>query len=645
METVSAIKTSQFSWRLALVILLLLAFAVRLHRSTTLGTQSDEGLHITIAERLSSGDTLYGDLFENRTPLVEWVLAVAFLAAGPSIVYARFFTVLVSVVSLAGLILGGRLLYQILFPSQDRNLTVGIWIGLVAAILFAFSPLAIFWGRFVMLEHWQAAASILAICGALLAAIKSNPRWWLLSGFFSGMAILSKQGGVVVGASILLYLLLLIRSKSDIVPRRSVIVWGVGLLAPLTAMVVVLFFQSTLDEFFGFISGVERLDPFAGLEAKLRVAGSWSIRQPLFWLAVIGVVDILNRRIILAFLPVIWLLAELVVLFFPPELDLSWGGFSHYAIPAFAALSMCGAIGVAWLARSLGSGQSRRGVAAICLLLLLLVGLNWSRDLKEAIWQNTYPQPDMNAERKIGALAASFTREDASMIVFGNSIFYHWANRRPASIYLHYPAYLSSSPLALNADSNLVETLANSNADAVLVSRMHLEDRLSKKIKAALLLDWEPVALIPYAYQRDIFLFRPADDPKQSLDSLAEFEQGINLLDAKQVKLSNEQFAVRLEWVRTERLADDLTVFVHLLSSEGMLVSQHDSVPSTGFRPTDTWQVGEHITDWHILSLPPNFNTDDYELAIGLYDSTNGERLLLKTVGEKDDAYLLKWAE
>ena len=187
-----------------MVILLLMAFAVRLHRSTTLGTQSDEGLHITVAERLLSGDTIYGDLFENRTPLVEWVLAVVFSVAGSSIVLARFLTILVSVITLAGLILGGRLLYGILFSSQERNPTVGYWLGLVAATMFAFAPLSIFWSRFVMLEHWQAAASILAICAALLAATKTSLQWWFLSGLFAAMAILSKQGGVVVGAKSLL---------------------------------------------------------------------------------------------------------------------------------------------------------------------------------------------------------------------------------------------------------------------------------------------------------------------------------------------------------------------------------------------------------------------------------------------------------
>jgi hypothetical protein len=251
----------------------------------------------------------------------------------------------------------------------------------------------------------------------------------------------------------------------------------------------------------------------------------------------------------------------------------------------------------------------------------------------------------MSAERQIGALAAKFTREDSSMIVFGNSILYHWANGRPASTYLHYPAYLTSSPLASDAESNLVEALSSSKTSVVLISRMHLEDRLPKKITDALWQDWEPVALIPYTYQRDIFLFRPADEPRQSLDSLAKFEQGIDLLDVKQMRLSEDQHAVRLEWIRSEKLADDLTVFVHLLGSDGTLISQHDGVPNTGFRPTHSWQVGEHITDWHILSIPSDINSDEYTLAIGLYDSTSGERILLKTIDGVDDAYQLEWAE
>lgn len=68
--------------------MLLTAFGVRTFRLAQLGAQSDEGVHITIAERLAAGDVLYLELFENRTPGVEWLLALFFKVAGPSVLTA-----------------------------------------------------------------------------------------------------------------------------------------------------------------------------------------------------------------------------------------------------------------------------------------------------------------------------------------------------------------------------------------------------------------------------------------------------------------------------------------------------------------------------------------------------------------------------
>ena len=62
----------------AALVILWLAFAIRLHRTPDLGTQSDEGVHLVVADAVSDGSVLYREIFENRTPLVEWLLAGIF---------------------------------------------------------------------------------------------------------------------------------------------------------------------------------------------------------------------------------------------------------------------------------------------------------------------------------------------------------------------------------------------------------------------------------------------------------------------------------------------------------------------------------------------------------------------------------------
>ena len=178
-----------------LVLLLLLAFGLRLCRIADLGTQADEGVHIAVAERLAAGDALYRDLIENRTPGVEWLLGIAFWLGGGSIILGRLLSVGAAVLTVAALVSAG----------QQAGSRVG---GVVAAILFALAPLPIFWSRFTMLEHFQAAAAVLSVTCALRGLNQRKPSWWLIAGLMAGLSILSKQSGVVLLGSLVLFLLL-----------------------------------------------------------------------------------------------------------------------------------------------------------------------------------------------------------------------------------------------------------------------------------------------------------------------------------------------------------------------------------------------------------------------------------------------------
>jgi hypothetical protein len=82
-----------------------------------------------------------------------------------------------------------------------------------------------------------------------------------------------------------------------------------------------------------------------------------------------------------------------------------------------------------------------------------------------------------------------------------------------------------------------------------------------------------------------------------------------------------------LFWQRTAAVAEDYSVFVHLLDGNGQLVAQTDSGPVGGSRPTSGWGKGELIVDRHGLPLPDKLPAGDYELRVGIYLSATGERL------------------
>jgi len=81
-----------------------------------------------------------------------------------------------------------------------------------------------------------------------------------------------------------------------------------------------------------------------------------------------------------------------------------------------------------------------------------------------------------------------------------------------------------------------------------------------------------------------------------------------------------------LEWQADEPVPVPYKVFVHLLDGAGRVVSQRDSEPLDGQRPTTTWTPGEPVADRYGLLLPTDLPAGDYRIVLGLYDPESGER-------------------
>ncbi len=81
---------------------------------------------------------------------------------------------------------------------------------------------------------------------------------------------------------------------------------------------------------------------------------------------------------------------------------------------------------------------------------------------------------------------------------------------------------------------------------------------------------------------------------------------------------------VTLFWTSIQRPSLDYTVFVHAVSSSGVVVAQHDSQPLDGRFPTSLWQNGESVQDSVPITAPAGAH-----LEVGLYDLKSGQRLTL----------------
>ncbi|HUV93331.1 MAG TPA: DUF2079 domain-containing protein [Anaerolineae bacterium] len=95
---------------------------------------------------------------------------------------------------------------------------------------------------------------------------------------------------------------------------------------------------------------------------------------------------------------------------------------------------------------------------------------------------------------------------------------------------------------------------------------------------------------------------------------------------------------VTLWWRAVGPIQNDYSVFVHLVSTDGLIIGQHDGPPgSVGRWPdvwapidlerTSGWQHGETVEDVHYMTLDADVTNVDATIEVGWYDASTGRRL------------------
>jgi 4-amino-4-deoxy-L-arabinose transferase-like glycosyltransferase len=109
--------------------------------------------------------------------------------------------------------------------------------------------------------------------------------------------------------------------------------------------------------------------------------------------------------------------------------------------------------------------------------------------------------------------------------------------------------------------------------------------------------------------------------------------------------LAGGMLTVDLFWRAERQLEQNYTVFVHLLgpynpATGGPLWAQDDSYPLANGHPTSRWQPGRTVPDRHTLDVPQDTPPGTYQVEVGLYEASTGERLPVD--GSEQDRILLK---
>lgn len=120
---------------------------------------------------------------------------------------------------------------------------------------------------------------------------------------------------------------------------------------------------------------------------------------------------------------------------------------------------------------------------------------------------------------------------------------------------------------------------------------------------------------------------------------------GYDLSPKGRVKRGN-LLKVNLYWKARHKIEWNYTVFVHLLgeaynpATKGPVWAQSDSQPLDGGYPTSQWIVDTIVKDHHEMSVDPHAPPGRYQIEVGMYLLSTGERLSVP--GEEEDRILLK---
>ncbi len=88
-----------------------------------------------------------------------------------------------------------------------------------------------------------------------------------------------------------------------------------------------------------------------------------------------------------------------------------------------------------------------------------------------------------------------------------------------------------------------------------------------------------------------------------------------------------ETLPVALWWGAQGATPLDYSVSVFLLDEAGVLVAQHDGSPLDGVSPTSAWQPGDLHYDYHRLELPNGLAPGSYQLGVKVYWYGDGRPL------------------
>jgi hypothetical protein len=408
----------------------------------------DEGFFASVGQLVLDGGMPYRDAFDNKPPLIFGWYALSFLFFGETVWAPRL---------LAALLLSGTTL---LVYMQGR-LMFSRRAGLVAAAAFGLSMGLAEFETNANVEYFLLAPMVAALVSFTLGERSGRLSWYVAAGFFSAVAILTKQTAVF---NLLFFLLLLavpvarrdgwrLWKSSGLLRKSGALMIGCAAAAALVAAPFLV--TGTLPEMLEAVvlySGdyVATVSPLTKLWIMVRSPlYVLTISGPLAVLAALGAAHLLKSRHRDALLAMGWLLSSVLAI------AVAGRFYQHYYVMLLPGAALLVPPGITWL-RSRWDRPPARVIAlgvlpALLGLSLLINGqiyLQPSPEERHVQKFANHPMREWEVESpKLAAWLREHTSEDDLIYNLGfQSEVYFYADRRSAS------RFLFDNPFAVNRD-------------------------------------------------------------------------------------------------------------------------------------------------------------------------------------------------
>lgn len=534
----------------------------------------------------------------------------------------------------------------------------------VVTLLLALDPFHISISKTL---HVDALMGVFVMISALLVLVYIRPgghgrkRYILLSGFFAGLALLSKTPALFL---IPFFLLCLATWKlSDLVaiesgPKISFAEKGVwyktakelaGLILLWTGALAVTFFALwpsmwvqpavTLANSFSetlrfsatphpssvfFLGQTTKDDPGPLFYPLVILIKTTAVTLPFF---LVGVAFLFSRKLDKQKRQTLLLLVA-IVLFFTLQMTLGDKKFARYLLPSFEFAVIVAGLGAFYLIHRLAGGRQR----ILYLALFVVVALQFAISIPRHPYYGTHYNRLLGGPNRIleaGVLPGQEQGEGMDLAAgFLNTLPLAPLTEVGSQIEESFGRYYLGKTVRM-ADENVEYLVFGRNW---VVRNFEASNGLWEKYKSRPPKHVVYFDQVPYAWVYKVAPAGDEDTPGHSVN--AAVGENIRLLgfDLEPESVQpGDTFSLTLYWRALRKPDGDYTVFTHLLAPSGELYGQGDGQPQAGKYPTYLWDGGELIQDQYTLTVDPTAPPGSYEIAIGMYALDTLARLPITT--------------